>query len=702
MMALPGAVVTVELYLDSAWVDITSYVRVRDGISIKFGVQAETGTADPATCTLVVDNADGRFTPNNPEGPYYGFLKRNTSIRVLYDAEARYIGEVSEFPPEWDPTGSDVTVSLTAAGPLRRLLRGRALNTALKTVVQSLAESGDITGYWPMEDAEGSTSFASALPGGTPMAITSGAPAMASFDPGAAYAGSAPIAVFNTGDTGFGQTSGGSGTGFTLGFLLGVPAAGITDETELINVFCNGSIALWSIAYDNGGGGALRLRAFTFPGGVITEVLNNLTDYLVDGTPRYMKLEVQQDGGNVDWALSAFGVGTAGGTINTQTIGAPVHTIVNPPGTVDDVAFGHVILAKTSTALFTTAFDDGLDAYTGESVEDRVDRLAGVAGLMMTVVTNSTGGTEDSMTLGPQPAGTVLDGLRDAEAADMGLLRDSILSRNALVYATRRYFYNTDPVLTLDYSAGHLTPPLAPVDDDQLTRNDVTITRTGGSSARATDTTSPLSIEPPPDGVGVYGYSATVNVELDTQLPQVAGWVLAGGTLDVTRFPQVTVDLVRNPSLAADVDAIRPGMLIEITNLPVYATSETVRLHVMGWTEYISEARRTFTFNCRPADVYDVVRLDDDQYGRLDSEDTTTNEALDTTETGVDYTGDTWTTTATRPDDFPFDIEIGGEVMTVTAATGSTFTVTRSVNGVVKSHLTGQPIRLHRPNRIAL
>ncbi len=57
-----------------------------------------------------------------------------------------------------------------------------------------------------------------------------------------------------------------------------------------------------------------------------------------------------------------------------------------------------------------------------------------------------------------------------------------------------------------------------------------------------------------------------------------------------------------------------------------------------------------------------------------------------------------WTTTA---GDWPFDIEVGGERMTVTAVTGTsspqTFTVTRSVNSVVKSQYAGTDVRLFQP-----
>jgi hypothetical protein len=55
----------------------------------------------------------------------------------------------------------------------------------------------------------------------------------------------------------------------------------------------------------------------------------------------------------------------------------------------------------------------------------------------------------------------------------------------------------------------------------------------------------------------------------------------------------------------------------------------------------------------------------------------------------------------TYPADFPFDVITGGEVMRVTACTGTTsnqtFTVTRAINGVRKTHASGQPIALFAP-----
>src|SRR3546814_18184066 len=90
----------VELYLDEVWTDITSYVRVNPGVVVNFGIRAESGIADAAEITLTVSNRDGRFTPKNPEGAWFGLIKRGIPLRVSVDTVVRGIGEVSEFPAQ--------------------------------------------------------------------------------------------------------------------------------------------------------------------------------------------------------------------------------------------------------------------------------------------------------------------------------------------------------------------------------------------------------------------------------------------------------------------------------------------------------------------------------------------------------------------------------------------------------------------------
>jgi hypothetical protein len=88
---------------------------------------------------------------------------------------------------------------------------------------------------------------------------------------------------------------------------------------------------------------------------------------------------------------------------------------------------------------------------------------------------------------------------------------------------------------------------------------------------------------------------------------------------------------------------------------------------------------------------------------RYDSTGSTLATAIDATATSLSVavnSGPLWTTDAGN---FPIDISVFGERMTVTAVTGAsspqTFTVTRSVNGVSRPIGAGADVRLHRPMR---
>jgi hypothetical protein len=145
------------------------------------------------------------------------------------------------------------------------------------------------------------------------------------------------------------------------------------------------------------------------------------------------------------------------------------------------------------------------------------------------------------------------------------------------------------------------------------------------------------------------------------------------------------------------------GNRFKITNLQARSVFEPIDQLVMGYTLTLDPVVPTLEINGEPASPYNVAELD---VARLDSDTSTLNEVLDTTEVGVDVatTGGTlWTTDVAE---FPFDILVGGERMTVSAITGAsspqTFTVTRSVNGVIKGHPIGTTVSLADPVYLAM
>jgi hypothetical protein len=174
-----GNPVQVELFLNGSWTDITSYVMTRDGnekVVITRGRSSEGASTDPASCQFQLNNRDGRFSPRNPVGPYYGVIGRNTPLRVsvpdgLGGKSYRFWGEVTSWPQRWDITGNDVWVELEAAGLLRRLQQGETPTTSVLYRAINDPAQPNLLAYWPMEDAADSTSIASALTNGSAMRI---------------------------------------------------------------------------------------------------------------------------------------------------------------------------------------------------------------------------------------------------------------------------------------------------------------------------------------------------------------------------------------------------------------------------------------------------------------------------------------------------------------------------------------------------
>src|ERR671913_605901 len=65
------------------WTDITSRVDIENaGISINRGAQDELSQGQAGTCSLVLDNSDGAFTPEYTGSPYYPNVVDGTPLRV--------------------------------------------------------------------------------------------------------------------------------------------------------------------------------------------------------------------------------------------------------------------------------------------------------------------------------------------------------------------------------------------------------------------------------------------------------------------------------------------------------------------------------------------------------------------------------------------------------------------------------------------
>jgi hypothetical protein len=164
--------------------------------------------------------------------------------------------------------------------------------------------------------------------------------------------------------------------------------------------------------------------------------------------------------------------------------------------------------------------------------------------------------------------------------------------------------------------------------------------------------------------------------------------------------------------LLGGVAGVDVGDAVAVSQLPAWLPPDDVQLMVQGSTEYHGDGHEwSITWNCTPGGPWEVFTVGDPARGRIAADGFTLAGPVNTTATTLSVARTVastplWITSAARPADFPFHIDVAGERMVVTAITGGaspqTFTVARSVNGVVKSHTAGTVVQLWQPAAIAL
>ncbi|MGH9249768.1 MAG: hypothetical protein ACRD0W_09680, partial [Acidimicrobiales bacterium] len=536
----------VEVFVDGAWTDITAlrHVYDRDPIAITRGRADESSQMQTSRCALTLNNRDGRYSPRNPTGPYFQKIGRNTPLRVSVGSDVRFVGEVSEWPQQWDKPGVDVWTPIEAAGILRRL--GQGAKPLASTMRRALTASDLVippVAYWPCEDGRDSHgSIASGLPGGEAM----GTSAFTQFADFSDFACSDPLP---TSSSNAGRGWDGRVPGYTAGvqtqvrFLFHI-TTGVVDQ-GIFSVRTTGTATGWILYYR--ASGSLELVALDDDGAELGTTGVGSPGGSIDGRTVRLSIEMTQNGADVDfgWVLLDVGdeIGTAdSATLTGETVGRVVAVSADPNGGIvtgtEKAAYGHISVHPGITSIYD--LEDELRAFDGEPAGRRIQRLAGEEDIGFSFI--NIGNLDETTAMGTQQPATVLDLLHECADADGGILyepRDNL----ALTYRTRMSLYNQPDALVLDYQAGVFSEVPAPVDDDQHTRNDVTVTRRGGSSARAVLSSGPLSTADPPDGVGVYDAEETVNVVGDGFLPDQASWRLGLGTVDEARYPQLGVGL---------------------------------------------------------------------------------------------------------------------------------------------------------------
>lgn len=597
-----------------------------------------------------------------------------------------FTGQVVQWPTRWDTTGANCWAPIQAAGILRRLRQGRG---PVRSPLTSQLSAQAVTGYWPLEDGTDSRSFA---------AVTASPPATFTYgtvNPGAdtTLAGATRAPVFTTATSTIRASTPAKQTtpGYYVMWFMKLASLPAT-RTKIASFpkatgASAGAAVTWDILIEAGG------VNYTVEGkdstGAIVE-----TDTVAHGVTLTNWVAVafgQVHGGiSATWFLEWHEVGLTEYWLiagSEATVIVPKVTTVTLGGTdLNGAAYAHLWIGEDTLPFIDDDFSLVSDGFRSELASARVARICAQENIPVVVEDG------DSEPLGPQPNGDAITIMQDAEAADMGILYEY---GSGLAYRPRGARYSRAVDFALSVAAGQLADTPEPIEDDQRVANEWAVSRVDGSTATAVDAEHQAA-------EGRYAQAATINVQTDDVLADHAAWRVHLGTWPALRWPGLTLNFARTPSLISTwrTAPFMPRITVD-TGLDQVAGSDP-DVFAEGFSATLTPTTWLITQNCTDAKMWDVPSLDGET--RMDTDGSEL--AADVSTTAVSFSvattsGPVWMTSAAYPAEFPFGATLGGEDVTVTAITSTTspqpFTVTRSVNGVVKAHLAGTAISLSDP-----
>lgn len=655
------------------------------------------------------------------------------SILVASEGEAiRFSGEVTSWPQHWDVSGTDVYTQLGATGILGRLDRDDAASfAAYPTFLSSLVDEFSPTHYYPFDSTHRNRT------------VEGDYPYLSTINPNLSYSGKIRARF------GSGELSDDIPGGVVLGNTYIAPnprAANLTAEAAFDFIFRSPglgpfgtavhihsgyvatgdddvSFTIWRLSLQfnaDGLNSTLDVRQTTTTDPLTTSgsslgTTGTLAE-LTDGELHHVRLLIVEDDPQYDWEVFIDGNSVLSGTTSLPTNSGTYAARTFQPGfrynpgeDFEPLSMGHLVTWDDVPPL--ASIINALSGYDTERAGRRIERVCLENGIPLTTL----GDLDETPFMGPQLDANPLTIIRECVDVDGGFLYESRTSAS-LVYRTLQHLHNQEPTLELDYAAGgELGSAPQTVNDDQGVINDITVSDSSGGEFRQQVLSGPYNVDDPPAGVGRYTGSVSVNVANDKMLPDQASWRIALGTVDEDRFPSIHLNLANaaytsDPALAGAAAALDAGDKLEIANPPDWLPPETISQLALGFTENLWNFGWDITLNTVPSAPYEVAVYGDtigEGPDRWDAEENSVlQNAIDTDDTSftIDFASTDDPLWTTDDNEFPFDINVGGEQMTVSdistaAGNVQTFMVTRSVNGVVKSHPAGARVRLWKTPR---
>lgn len=693
------------------WVDISDQVR-NTGPVMATGRQSRNGAFEAASMTIDMTNRDGRWTPFNSASAYYPL-----STGAPFQRDCEYPVGSGTWLPLWSGTLSDAQAGFEgqAAGVSQLTFQQRLAQSAQRplpalVVGQILATSP--TGFWPMSDAGGSE--------GAEDARGVGYPALS-----VKRQATAPRLAFGVGDAP-GPDAGGTRVAFTpasdyesdtmrnadlsVGFWGSFTMAAVIQGAYQPTFFATNTI--YQLLDIFSGGFTVSIN----PAGLLTVVVTQpfvgsvtslaSTTVVGDNQEHAIGFDIDKVGTVCTVRLLVDGVVEATGTftyfnmdMNLLTVGASnwfYDTTISPfNGTLANLAHWtlydptvHEIYAKSIT---------GFDTDTADVRFRRLVALAGVPSSWALTLGTFNREIQSAGTQGR----TLTEVLQELETAENGRL--SVDHQGRIVLASANAYYSPTRSLTLDGQRHFSLGGTFGTDTDGLV-NTWSGSRVGGEVLTVVDEASQ-------DQQGIQANSNTdMPLTNDDDVLQVGFWKINTTATPVLRFPSVVVtgDRLHADGLLAGALALSEGDQLVLTNLPSAAPGASFTGQIQRIERAWSGRNLVFTFTV--SEWMTISTWDSNTDGRWAEEEGTITLSASTTSSAtsivaITSSGNPPLTNAVG--NLPFDIEIAGERMTVTAVSAAsspqTLTVTRGVSPTRSAaHASGSQISIYSPGKLGI
>ncbi|MFJ8221400.1 hypothetical protein [Streptomyces griseus] len=516
----------------------------------------------------------------------------------------RFYGTVNEWPVSWSGLASSVSISATDL--FKRLNRLPPLRTCL---VEEVVSSYPLA-YYPLTEPAGSTAVgdlsgttagpltvAQVGSGGTLDLGTAAGPAAATdalplLTPVSTSAGKVLAS-----DLGQGFQDASSRGWLQLEFWFQTTTPG----RVIIGMSGAGGMSqqVWSLD----GAGALQAESgwdgFLAPSTVTT-------GNLADGAWHHVAYDEILQQVWVDGVLRASTPVTIATELRQLTVGGYKNTRLWS-GSIGHLALYAVPYAAPIGAALATHYEAGTTAYSGETADLRITRLARYAGVDSVTI---LGTTHDPVVGQGEAGSSVVSRMREVEATESGRLyaeRDYL----GLAYQSRDLRYNPDAaseVFEIAY-ADLDTHNVELADDDQKLVNSIVATRPGGATQKVVAASSILAF-------GLYEQDMTLLKITDNSVVDAAYWRISRYGNPAPELREVPVEAFTMPTYLDILDA-DISSYFTVYDLPPQAPAAEMRVTVEGYSETIAENSHRIQFRTSASSTDSVWVLGDPVYGQL-------------------------------------------------------------------------------------